>query len=388
MARIRRPNSGLLTRYACPVVLAYTLLIAGCSGAPTAEGGADTEGEPDEGGAMSLDDVYAELEGMTGDERREQLVELATGECDQQITVYTTMNVEDISPVLEQFSEDTGLDVEQYRAPNQNIVRRVLQEEDANVADVADVIAVNDVEQEILAREGILAPLNTPATEANAVVEDTWAGAYLAVYIAAWNTDEVDDSEAPTSWEEVLETDGMAYQFGDFAWFATLINDWYVEEQGMTEGEAVELVKNAVRDGAQAVDGHTLGAELLVAGEYSAASSLYHHTIAPLIEDGAPLAWEPVVEPMIVRSNGVGMHRRTPCPATSLLLTEYMLTDMQEMLPEFGRTPAVQGIPGGFPAEYDTMPMNLDLVLDNQEKWESVNEEITAAIGGEVLEED
>lgn len=65
-----------------------------------------------------------------------------------------------------------------------------------------------------------------------------------------------------------------------------------------------------------------------------------------------------------------------------------MLTDMQHMLPGFGRTPAVAGIPGGFPEKYETMPMNLDLILDNEDKWLSIHEEITRAIGGDVLEED
>src|SRR5665811_2458860 len=108
--------------------------------------------------------------------------------------------------------------------------------------------------------------------------------------------------------------------------------------------------------GAQIVNGHTLGAQLLASGEYRVASSLYLYRVRTLIEEGAPIAWEPAVEPLIARVTGLGMHHRTPCPASALLLTEYMLTDFQHMLPEFERDPALAGVPGGLTEQYHTMP--------------------------------
>ncbi|HZL06263.1 MAG TPA: hypothetical protein VFE45_12760, partial [Coriobacteriia bacterium] len=365
-------NSMRAARWALSALL--TLLLAACGGTPTAEEGSEETAEPgteqtaepaepvgsasaaapSEAGS-GLEAVYAELEGLTGEERRTALIELASEECDDPISIYTTMNVEDIDPVVAAFTEDTAIEVEVFRGPNQDILNRVLQEESAQIAEVADVIAINDLEQAIIAREGLLAPLDTPATEGNAVVHDTWAGSYLAVYLAAWNTNNVPAGEEPDSWEAVF-TDypgQLAYQLGDVSWFATLVNDYYVAEQGMTEREAVDMIKAGMSQGAQIVNGHTLGANLLLAGEYSVASSLYHHTLVEMIDEGAPVAWEPAVNPMIVRSNGVGIHERTQCPASALLLTEFMLTDMQPMLPDFGRTPALEGVPGGLSSDYD-----------------------------------
>lgn len=373
------------------LAVALLMLTVACGSPPTEEGVASppagTGGEA--AGEEGLEGVDAEIEGLTGDERRAALVELANGECDAPISLYTTMNVEDIDPVVAAFTEDTGVEVSVYRGPNQDVLRRVMQEEDAQIAEVADVISINDLEQAIIAREGLLAPLDTPATEGNAVVHDTWAGVYLAVYLAAWNTNNVPPDEAPDSWEAVFTgyPGQLAYQLGDFSWFATLVNDYYVGELGMTEREAVDMIKAGLSQGAQIVDGHTLGANLLLAGEYDVASSLYHHAMVRMIDEGAPVAWEPAVDPLIVRSNGVGIHQRTRCPASALLLTEYMLIDMQPMLSDFGRTPALEGVPGGLPADYDPMPINLDLILDDGEKWQAYHDEITGAVGGEVLEE-
>ena len=399
-------RGALPRRWLLSVLLVQMLLLAACGGTPTAEEAPEEAQEPAAAGpaasaepaaseaaapeetASGLEGVYAEVEGLEGEERRTALVELA-GECEAPINLYTTMNVEDIDPVVAAFTDETGIEVSVFRAPNQDILRRILQEEDAMVAEVADVISVNDLEQAILAREGVLAPLDTPATEGNAVIHDTWAGSYLAVYLAAWNTNNVPAGEEPTSWEEVFTgyPGQLAYQLGDHSWFATLVNDYYVAELGMTEREAVDMIKAGLSQGAQIVDGHTLGANLLAAGEYDVASSLYHHTLVEMMDAGAPVAWEPAVKPLIVRSNGVGIHHRTRCPAAALALTEFMLVDMQAMLPDFGRTPALEGVPGGLPEGYDPMPINLDLMLDDEEKWQGYHDELTGAVGGEVLAE-
>ena len=372
--------------------LLMAMALAACGGTPTAEVGATAapEAVPTAGSAtagspaaMSLEEVYAALEGTTGEERRQALLELATGECDDPLRLYMVSVAQASQAATERFAEDTGIPVELYRASNEDILRRVQAEEEAQIDDVADVIANNDLEQAILAQDGVLAPLTTPVTEGISVVTDHWAGYESYVYLAAWQ-DSLDP--APTTWEEVFNTDGLAYQYGDVSWFATLVNDYYVAEEGMTEAEAVDMIATAVGDSAQIVDGHTLGGQLLAAGEYRAGSSLYYSTISRLIDQGAPIAWQPAVEPLIERVGGVGIHHRTPCPASALLLTEYILTDFQEMLPEFGTTPTRAGVAGGLPDGIETIPNNTDLLLEDWDKWQSLHDQVTGAIGGEIRE--
>ncbi|MPZ89562.1 MAG: extracellular solute-binding protein [Nitriliruptorales bacterium] len=389
------PKSG---RRLLAVVCLLATVATGCGSSPTTTeeppadaGGAATEqsGAPEaadgQDGAAALEQVYAEVEGLTGDERRRKLIELAADE--GELNLYTSTNIDESGPITEAFEEATGLPVSLYRASSANLLQRVLQEAQAGFAG-ADVIMSNGPEMTIYNREGLLAPLNSPATEGNAVVFDTWAGTYLNVFIAAWNTDLVAPEDVPTSWEDVFSNyqGRMVFQLDDTDWFATLVN-WYVEEEGMTEEEAIAMFKEGAA-GNTPIDGHTTAAELLAAGEYAVASSLYQHRIPRLQAEGAPVAWEPAVEPLILRPNGIGIPVFTQRPASALLFTEFMLTDAQPMLAEFERTPALRTVEGGVPAEYDPIPVDLELLLDERENWESLYEEVVNASGTEPIEGD
>ena len=353
--------------------------------ATSADGGGDA-GTPAAGTESSPEGVYAELADVTGDERRARLLEM-TGEQDCTLRLYTSMNIEETQPVMDAFAEDTGIQVEIYRAANEDVLRRVLQEDAAGHADGADVIMNNGPEMALASREGLLAPLDTPVTDEIALVEEDWAAANLLVYLMAWNTDLVPPDQAPTTMEEALGYDGpLAYQYQDTIWFLTLVTEYFMEQQGMTEREAVDTIKELLSGHAQIVDGHTLGANLVASGEYAVGSSLFHHSVVNMLAEGAPMGWEPPVEPLIVNSLGVGIHKDTQEPACAVLLTEYILTDMQPMLQEFGRTPAREGVEGGLPEGYDPIPVRLDLYLDNREHWEELNLEVVNSVGGQIRE--
>lgn len=351
---------------------------AGEPGAGTATDGA-TDGS---GQGHALEEVYAELEGLEGEERRNRLVELAEAEADGTLTLYTSTNLDESGPMTEAFSDAYDLDVELYRASSGDLLQRILQESEANYAG-ADVIATNGTEMQIFSREGLLLPLQTPVSEeiAQAARYDDWLGTYLNVFVAGWNTNDLSEGERPTSWEQVLTgyPGTLAMELGDWDWFFTLVQDHFMEDLGMTEEEAVELFREAARN-ATVVDGHTTMVELMIAGEFDVVSSAYQHRMASLEAEGAPIAWEPAVEPIVMRPNGIGVHRDTDRPATALLFTEFMLTDAQEMLGDFERTPANTEY-GGISEEYELISVDLDEVLDTREKWESLYEDIIRESG-------
>lgn len=373
------------------VLAVATLLAAACGGAsPTAEDPqAAGTGGPDaaSGGGNALEAVYAEVEGLEGDERRQRLIELA-GQEEGTVTWYTSTNLDESQPVVDAFTDDVGVEPELYRASSSDLLQRLLQEADADYAG-ADVVASNGPEMSALDQEGLLLPLETPLKDdiIDVAVFDNWAGFYLNVFTAAWNTDLLDESEYPKTWEDVLANypGQLAMELGDFDWFATLVTRYFVEERGMSEDEAVELFKEASRN-ASIVDGHTTMAELMGAGEFSIVASAYQHRIPQLQEDGAPVEWEPPPEPIIVRPNGVGIHRDTDAPAQSLLFVEYLLSDAQAMLAEFDRSPANTTY-GGLPEGHETITVDLQEMLEQREKWEGLYEEVVRESGKEVVEE-
>lgn len=397
MSRVLRRSS---TRRLCAVILLVVVTACGSSPTSTEEPTQAAEGDSaapessesaaaagDEGeGTAGLEAVYAEVEGLTGEERRERLLELA-GEEDSGLSLYTSTNLDESGPLSEDFTDATDVDVEIYRANSESVLQRLVQEDDANFAG-ADVVATNGPEMTILDGEGLLLPLTTPATED--IVEfgvfDNWSSQYLNVFVSAWNTDAIADGEQPATWEEVLTGDNgrLAMELGDFDWFATLVI-YFIEEQGMDEEETVEMFREAARNGV-IVDGHTVMAELLAAGEFDLTSSSYQHRIDQLAADGAPVAWQGGPTPIIVRPNGIGIHKDTDAPASALLYVEYMLQEGQERLLEFDRTPASTAAGGGLPEDVEALLVDVEALIEEQDKWESLYEEVVRESGGEVVE--
>jgi len=363
-----------------PLLVVIALVAAACGG--------DSDDGGDDAGPSALEAVYVQLEGLSGEERRNKLLELAAGE-DSDITLYTSLSLDDSGPVTELFDDDYGIGVNLYRASASTVAQRAIQEADAEF-DGADVILINGPEMSLLDSSGLLGPLKTPMTDAivQEAVFPNWSAAYLNVFAAAWNTDTVDAAGAPASWEDVLGNypGVLAMELGDYDWFATLVLDYFMADQGLSEDEAVDLFRTAA-EGSLVVDGHTLMAELLAAGGFDVVTSAYQHRITKLQRDEAPVEWEPAIEPLIVRPNGIGIHADTRYPASALLFVEFMLDDVQPLLAEFGRTPANQSVPGGVPAHYQVLSVDLVALDADREKWETLYEEVVSRSGQTTIDE-
>jgi iron(III) transport system substrate-binding protein len=374
-------------RLAAVLVTLLAVVAAACSSPPTA----DTEPTPGGGDGEAVDvteqlnEIYTELEGLEGDARRERLIEMAEEEGGS-FNAYGSTNLDDIFPMIDEFEGQTGVEVNYYRASSSDILQRVLQEADANFPG-ADLIFTNGPELSVIDREGLLAPLNSPVTEEipEEGVTENWAWLYLNTFVGSWNTNNV--TTTPATWEELLATgDGLALEVGDFDWFATLVKSYFIDEQGMSEEEAVDVFRQAAGSAAL-VDGHTLMAELLAAGEYDVAASTYLHRIQQLKKDEAPVEWEGGPQPIVIRPNGIAIHRNAQHPATALLFLEFMLTDAQQLLLDIDRQPASAGIEGGgIPSGVEALIVDIETLLDEREKWEGLWEEIIEGSGQEVIE--
>jgi iron(III) transport system substrate-binding protein len=371
-------------------MVVFAMVAVACSSPPTSEG--EGGGGGDQGGSQLVDvtedlnGLYAELEGLDADARRERLIELAEEEGGT-FDAYGSTNLDDIFPMIDEFEGQTGLEVNYYRASSTDVLQRVLQEADADFAG-ADIVFTNGPELQLIDQEGLLAPLSSPVTEDvdDQGVFENWVWLYLNTFVASWNTDNV--PSGPATWEDVLAIpNGLALEIGDFDWFATLVKTYFMEQQGMTEEEAVDQFRQAAQNAAL-VDGHTLMAELLAAGEYDYASSTYLHRILQLKKDGAPVEWEGGPQPIIIRPNGIAIHRYAEKPASALLFLEFMMTDAQQLLLDIDRQPASVGIEGGgIPTGVETLVVDLAALLDEREKWEGLWEEIIEGSGGEVIED-
>ena len=360
-------------------LIAMTLVAASCSG---------SEDAGDTSRGLSLDEVYAEVDGLTGDARRARLIELAAKE-DSDITLYTSISIDDTGAVIDSFDDALGIGIDLYRASAATVVLRVMQEADADVAN-ADVVILNGSAITALDDADLLAPLKTPLTEdiTPGAVYENWSGVYLQIFVASWNTNALSADEVPETWEDVLANypGTLAMELDDFDWFSTLVKDYFIERKGLTEDEAVALFQRAA-EGALVIDGHTLMAELLAAGSFDVAASPYEARITRLNTADAPVDWQPAVEPLIVRPNGIAIHRDTGSPATALLFVEYMLTEGQTVLADIGRTPANTTVAGGLAPGFDVIAVDLEELAAERTKWVELYEEVISRSGQGVTNE-
>jgi iron(III) transport system substrate-binding protein len=370
------------------LVLLVSVLAAGCGGSPSGEGERSRTEKPKDTATAALKALNAQLEGLAPKERRAKLVELAEKEGGS-VNAYGSTNLDEAQPFIDAFEDETGIDVSYYRANSEDVLARVIEESRANFKG-ADVVFTNGPELTVLERRGLLASFDSPTTAEipEGGVHPTWKWFYLNTFTPAWNTKQVSAQEAPKTWDDVLtKYDGkLAIELSDVDWFATLVKDYFMAKKGMTEAEAVQLFKRAAA-GSKVIDGHTVMTELLAGGEFGIAASPYLHRIVNIKKHGGPLEWEPAIEPLIVRPNGVAIHATAQRPAAALLFAEFLLTDAQSQLLEVDRQPASSAVEGGgLPTKYENVVVDVDAVIDEFDKWSTLYEDVLKQAGGKVVE--
>jgi iron(III) transport system substrate-binding protein len=350
-----------------------TLALAACGGNPTASGGS---GGNDSGGPTDAEKLYEDVMALSGAERRDRLVELATEE--GQLNLYTSMTSDVADAVSEAFSDEFDIDVNLYRANGETVSQRVLQEQEASYAG-NDVVETDGIELAKLEQEDVMAPYEGERRDEvpEAGRFDTWTATRFNVFTPSWNTDAVSATEAPKSWEDLADPkwDGqLAMELGDVDWYLTLKEYWL--DQGKSEDEVKKLFAD-MADGAKAVKGHTVQAELMAAGQFQVTASNYSYIVQKAKDSGAPVDYLPFVEPAIARPNGVGLMKTATHPAAALLFTDWLLDEGQQVLTDEGLSAAI--VEGDDPLSgVNLIPVDIDGVIKNSEQLNKEYEDLLA----------
>jgi iron(III) transport system substrate-binding protein len=355
------------------------LILAACGGNPTASN-ASGDGDSDSG-PTKAEQLYEEIAGLSGQERRDRLVELAAEE--NGLTLYTSMTADVADAVTEAFSDEFDIDVSTYRAASETVLQRILQEQDAGFAG-NDVVETNATELLALQQEGVMAPCIDQA-RVDQVPEagqfDDWTATRFNLFSPSWNTDLVSGDMVPTSWEDLADPkyDGqLSMELGDYDWYLTLKQYWL--DNGKSEDEVDQLFHDMV-DGAKLVKGHTVQAELMSAGEFGVTASNYTYIVQRAKADGAPVEVEPLVDPVIARPNGGSCMKTAENPATAMLFMDWLLTEGQQVITDEQLTPAIDD--SGALDDVNIIPVDTDALLNDSEKWSAEYDELLS--GGEVL---
>jgi iron(III) transport system substrate-binding protein len=307
------------------------------------------------------------LPNYDGPDRMEKLAAAAKRE--GEVTIYTSTPVEDIKVMTDAFERKFGIRTNVWRASSEKVLQRGTTEARAGRFDV-DVFETNGPELEVLAREKLLAPVETPAARdlvPEAVLPHRqWIGTRLVIFAFAYNTSLVKKSELPTTYEGFTDPrwkGRLGIEAEDADWFATV--------SGLLgEANAERMFREIVAtNGVSIRKGHTLLANLVASGEVPLALTVYNYKAEQLKNKGAPVDWF-VLPPAIARVNGVGIATKAPHPNAALLFYEFALSlEGQKLLLSRDFVPTNRNVDTNlnrFPLRF----VDPRAVVDDSAKWE------------------
>jgi iron(III) transport system substrate-binding protein len=350
------PRRGMI---ACLVSL--SLFVAACS-APGGDSDSNSAQGTDKCANSATIKLEDALKGKSPQDRERTLLEQAKNADNGTINLYTEVN--DPTVITDPFEKKyDGLHVSVYRAGSEQIRERVLQESQANFAG-ADIIELDSLEMAILDQNKLLAPADSPFLDgvtASAKFAN-FTGDRLSYIVPVWNTSVIADNAAPQSLEDLKDPrfkGKLALEGSDVFWFASLVN--YLQTQGMTKDQAVQLFKDIAANAA-ITDGHTTTTDLVVAGQYGIAANNFIHRIRELQGKGAPLQFVPVKVPVVAEVTGIAVPCASANPAGALLLQDFILGPQgQQAFIDDDRTPSNEKMASSSFGGVDIQPIKTDV---------------------------
>ena len=214
---------------------------------------------------------------------------VAAARAEGEVVVYSTAPPDDNKALTSAFEARYGVPVKLWRASTEDILQRAMAETRAGRPQ-ADVFINSALGLEPMVRENLLRPIDSPRT-ASLIPESVpahrlWTGFYLAVMVQLYNTNLVKKADLPKTWEDFLDprwSGKLAIEAADSDWFQAV-----VERIGKEKGLA--LFREIASKGRVTVrKGHSLLANLVVAGEIPLALTTYDFTVTQLRRSGAPV---------------------------------------------------------------------------------------------------
>jgi iron(III) transport system substrate-binding protein len=222
----------------------------------------------------------------TGTEPGDDGTETTEGDGGGSLVVYSGRNEELVGPLLDQFSEETGIEVEVRYGDTAEMAAQILEEGDSSPADVffgQDAGALG-----ALGAEGRLVPLDDAQLDAvpDGLKDDEgrWVGTSARARVVVYNTEALTEADLPDSildftdpaWDGRL---GWAPTNGSFQAFVTALR--------VLEGEdgARAWLEGIQANGPTEFDGNTGIVEAVAAGEIDAGFVNHYYLYQYLAED-------------------------------------------------------------------------------------------------------
>ena len=302
-----------------------------------------------------------------GGDRAERLAVEAKRE--GMLVLYSTMTLEDASPLLAAFEKKHGIKVKMWRAVNQKLVQRALAEARAGQL-AADAFEGTGPGLEILHQEGLLEQFYSPAFADLPPEAFPRHGYYapdnLLFTVMGYNTKLVKPEDVPATYQDLLAPKWrgkIGIESSNVAWFAAVT-------QAMGEEKGLAYFRRLAASGPQVRSGHTLLTELVAAGEIPIALTVYNQAVDKLKEKGAPIAWK-ALQPAFGRADGIAVAKTAQHPHAALLFADFVLSpEGQRYIKQASRVPVNRRVDSSFNAQVFQI-IDMAALLKEWDKWES-----------------
>lgn len=354
---------------------AVMLAVSACGGSPTAGNTASSAAE-----SSAAEQVYQQINGLGGDERNQTLLDMAKK--DGQLTLYTSNT--DMDDVVKAFEDKYGLRVETYRANSETVLQRVIQESTAGYQG-ADIVETNAGELNAMQQQQLLSPYEGELREKVRPEgrKDGWTADRFNAFVVGWNSSNVAPGSEPRSLADLADPQWkgrVGLEIGDYDWYAAMYK--YYQSKGMSDADIATLFTQLAGN-SKITKGHTVMGELLSAGQFDVAASVYSHTVDNAAAKGASVAWKvdgKPIEPVVLRPNGAGLMKSAKHPAAAMLFLDFLLTDGQQAIAGANRIGAVPTADDPL-AGVETVSVPEEDLLDNPRKWSDDYKRITDSAG-------
>lgn len=281
------------------------------------------------------------------------LLALVSGSFAQTLTVYSGRNEEFVAPVIEDFTEETGIQVEVRYGDTAELAATILEEGGNSPADV--FLAQDAGALGALADAGLFTAL--PAATLGRVearfrsADDLWVGVTGRARVLAYNTDAVAEADLPGS---VFELTDERYQ-GRVGWAPTNGSfQAFVTAMRVLEGDerTREWLEGMIANGVQVYADNSSQLEALERGEIDMALVNHYYLFRFLAEQGESF---PVRNHYfgdadlgsLINVAGAGILATTDQPEEAQRFVDYLLSEgaQQHFTDAVFEYPLVSGIP-------------------------------------------
>jgi iron(III) transport system substrate-binding protein len=261
------------------------------------------------------------------------------------VVFYTSWGPSDADYVIKGFEKKYPfLKVDPVRGSSEKTLNRLLTEQRAN-AFLGDVVAISGIQSGILKEKGAL---DRYESREAGYFPTEWrdpggfgVGLHQTIYVIGYNSRLVPPDAVPKAYEDLLQPrwkGQLGWDTEEYYLFGA-----FMKARGKEKG--LEFWRRLAEQQISFRKGYTLIAELVAAGEFPVAVSLYQHRVDEYAEKGAPIRWI-APNPLVGGDpNKIALLKNAPRPNAAKIFIDFMLSiEGQKLLQDKGRSPGRIGV--------------------------------------------